>query len=246
LAFSDKARAFGLPTPKGVLFLGIQGCGKSLCAKAVANFWELPLLRLDMGKLFGSFVGTSEQNVRRAISIAESVSPVVLWIDEIDKGFSGLQSSAFSDSGTTARVFGTLITWFQEKTVPVFIIATANNVEVLPPELMRKGRFDEIFFVDLPNIKERKEIFFIHLKKRKRDPKRFDLDLLAKESEGFSGSEIEQVIISGLYDAYVKGKDVDTEILRKAVSETYPLSKTMHEEIDYRRKWAKGRSRMAS
>ena len=246
LAFSDKARAFGLPTPKGVLFLGIQGCGKSLCAKAVANFWEIPLLRLDMGRLFGSFVGTSEHNVRRAISVAESVSPVILWIDEIDKGFSGLQSSAFSDSGTTARVFGTLITWLQEKTVPVFVIATANNVEVLPPELMRKGRFDEIFFVDLPTVGERKEIFFIHLKKRKRDPKRFDLDLLAKESEGFSGSEIEQVVISGLYDAYVEGKDIDTQILRKAISETYPLSKTMHEEIDYRRKWAKGRARMAT
>jgi ATP-dependent 26S proteasome regulatory subunit len=246
LAFSDKARAFGLPTPKGVLFLGIQGCGKSLCAKAVANFWEVPLLRLDMGKLFGSFVGTSEHNVRRAISIAESVSPVILWIDEIDKGFSGLQSSAFSDSGTTARVFGTLITWLQEKTVPVFVIATANNVEVLPPELMRKGRFDEIFFVDLPNIIERKEIFFIHVKKRKRDPRRFDLEVLAKETEGFSGSEIEQVVISGLYDAYVQGKDVDTEILRKAIAETYPLSKTIREEIEYRRTWAKGRARMAS
>ena len=151
LAFSDKARSFGLPPPKGVLVLGVQGCGKSLVAKAIPNLWKLPLLRLDMGRLFGSFVGTSEQNVRRAIQLAESVQPVVLWVDEIDKGFSGIQSSSFSDSGTTARVFGTLLTWLQEKTSTVFVIATANQVEVLPPELLRKGRFDEVFFVDLPN-----------------------------------------------------------------------------------------------
>jgi SpoVK/Ycf46/Vps4 family AAA+-type ATPase len=246
LAFSDRARAFGLPSPKGVLFLGVQGCGKSLCAKAVASFWEVPLLRLDMGRLFSSFVGSSEQNVRRAISIAESVSPVILWVDEIDKGFAGLQSSTFSDSGTTARVFGTLITWLQEKKKSVFVIATANDVEVLPPELLRKGRFDEIFFVDLPGEEERKEIFFIHIKKRGRDPRQFDLNLLAKESEGFSGAEIEQVVIAALYDAYEKGAELSTEFLRQAIKETFPLSATMREEIEARRHWAKGRARGSS
>jgi SpoVK/Ycf46/Vps4 family AAA+-type ATPase len=246
LAFSDRARAFGLPTPKGVLFLGVQGCGKSLCAKAVANFWEVPLLRLDMGRLFSSFVGSSEQNVRRAISIAESVSPVILWIDEIDKGFAGLQSSTFSDSGTTARVFGTLITWLQEKKKSVFVIATANDVEVLPPELLRKGRFDEIFFVDLPSEEERKEIFFIHIKKRGRDPRNFDLGLLAKESEGFSGAEIEQAVIAGLYDAYEKGAELSTDFLQRAIKDTYPLSATMREEIEGRRRWSKGRARSST
>jgi len=190
LAFSREARQFGLPVPKGVLFLGVQGCGKSLCAKAVSTLWRLPLLRLDMGRVFSSYVGTSEENVRRAIRIGESVAPAVLWIDEIDKGLSGAQSSSFSDSGTMARVFGTILTWLQEKQAPVFVIATANNVEILPPELLRKGRFDEIFFVDLPNEAERTEIFAIHLAKRKRPPKAFDLDQLSRASQGFSGAEI--------------------------------------------------------
>jgi SpoVK/Ycf46/Vps4 family AAA+-type ATPase len=243
LAFSDRARNFGLPSPKGVLFLGVQGCGKSLCAKAVSNFWEVPLLRLDMGRLFSSFVGSSEQNVRRAITIAESVSPVILWIDEIDKGFAGLQSSTFSDSGTTARVFGTLITWLQEKKKPVFVIATANDVEVLPPELLRKGRFDEIFFVDLPNEDERKEIFFIHIKKRNRDPRDFDLAALAAQSNGFSGAEIEQAVIAALYDAYEKDQELSTDFILKAIKDTFPLSATMREEIESRRQWAKGRAR---
>jgi len=246
LAFSPQARSFGLPVPKGVLFVGVQGCGKSLCAKAVSNLWSLPLLRLDMGRLFSSFVGSSEQNVRRAIAIAESVSPVILWIDEIDKGFAGIQSSAFSDSGTTSRVFGTLVTWMQEKEASVFVIATANNVETLPPELLRKGRFDEIFFVDLPNTAERKEIFSIHLKMRKREPAQFDLERLAAASEGFSGSEIEQAIIAALYDAYEKKGDIATESILEAIKDTYPLSVTMREAIDSRRQWSIGRARPAS
>ena len=228
LAFSGEARKFGLPVPKGVLFVGVQGCGKSLCAKAVSNLWSLPLLRLDIGRLFSSFVGSSEQNVRRAISVAESVSPVILWIDEIEKGFAGLGSSSFSDSGTTSRVFGTIITWMQEKEASVFVIATANEVESLPPELLRKGRLDEIFFVDLPNPEERKEIFAIHLRSRRRDISRFDLDQLAKHSEGFSGSEIEQSIISALYDAFEKKTDISTENIIAALKNTYPLSVRPH------------------
>ena len=246
LAFSREAREFGLPVPKGVLFLGVQGCGKSLCAKAVSSLWQLPLLRLDMGRIFSSYVGTSEENVRRAIRVGESVSPAILWIDEIDKGFSGAQSSAFSDSGTTARVFGTILTWLQEKQAPVFVIATANNVEILPPELLRKGRFDEIFFVDLPAEAERREIFSIHLAKRNRPPQRFDLAQLAGASKGFSGSEIEQCVVSAMYDAFEQKNDVDTEAILKAIGETYPISVTMREQIERRRQWARGRTRPAS
>ena len=245
-AFHPKARRFGLPIPKGVIFLGVQGCGKSLCAKAVSRSWQMALLRLDMGELFGSLVGQSEENVRRAITIAESIAPVILWIDEIDKGFSGLASSGFSDAGTTARVFGTLLTWFQEKESPVFVIATANNPEVLPPELLRQGRFDEVFFVDLPTAEERQEIFRIHLKLRRRRPERFDLEALARAAEGFSGAEIEQAVISSLYDAFDHGHDVDEPTLLNALASTRPLSVLMVEEITKRRQWAKGRTRPAS
>lgn len=245
-AFHPAARRFGLPVPKGVLLLGVQGCGKSLAAKAVSQFWRMPLLRLDMGQLFGSLVGASEENVRRAISLAESISPAILWIDEIDKGFSGLQSSGASDSGTTSRVFGTLITWLQEKQQPVFVIATANNVEQLPPELLRQGRFDEIFFIDLPQAEERADIFRIHLAKRRRDVRRFDLKQLMDASEGFSGAEIEQSVISALYDAFDLNHDIDQQMLLDAISKTSPLSRIMSEEIERRRRWAKGRTRPAS
>jgi SpoVK/Ycf46/Vps4 family AAA+-type ATPase len=246
LAFSREAREFGLPVPKGVLVLGVQGCGKSLCAKAVSSLWQLPLLRLDMGRIFSSYVGSSEENVRRAIRLAESVSPTILWIDEIDKGFSGTQSSSFSDSGTTARVFGTILTWLQDKQAPVFVIATANNVEILPPELLRKGRFDEIFFVDLPTESERAEIFAIHLAKRNRPPAKFDLVQLARASNGFSGAEIEQAVVSALFDAFEKHRDIETDMIILAVGETYPISVTMKEEIEHRRKWATGRTRPAT
>ncbi len=246
LAFGEDARNFGLDVPKGVLILGIQGCGKSLCAKAVPRLWNIPLLRLDMGRLFGSLVGSSEQNVRRALRLAESVEPVVLWIDEIDKGFSGLDSSSASDSGTTARVFGTILTWLQEKTSSVFVIATANNVEVLPPELLRKGRFDEIFFVDLPNAIERESIFNIHLKRRKRNPEKFNIKELATISGGYSGAEIEQAIVSALFDAFAEKRDITTEHVAKAIKETVPLSKMMGREINERREWAKGRTRQAT
>jgi len=199
-AFGDEARDFGLPAPKGVLLLGIQGCGKSLCAKAVSSLWRLPLLRLDVGKVFSDLVGSSERNIREAIPVAESVAPALLWVDEIEKAFAGTQSSSFSDAGTTSRVFGTFLTWLQEKTAPVFVIATANNIQQLPPELLRKGRLDEIFFVDLPTKEERAEIFAIHLRKHDRDPAAFDLGKLAAAAEGFSGAEIEEAVISALFD----------------------------------------------
>jgi SpoVK/Ycf46/Vps4 family AAA+-type ATPase len=245
-AFHPMARRFGLPMPKGVLFLGVQGCGKSLCAKAVSRFWQMPLLRLDMGQLFGSLVGASEENVRRAIRIAESIAPVILWIDEIDKGFAGLSSSSFSDAGTTSRVFGTLLTWLQEKKAPVFVIATANNVEILPPELLRQGRFDEIFFVDLPTPDERREILRIHITSRRRNPAKYDLDALAAACDGFSGAEIEQVVVSALYDAFDEEHDITQENLLHAIGATRPLAVLMKEEIQKRRTWAQSRTRPAS
>ncbi|MFH0795839.1 MAG: AAA family ATPase [Candidatus Omnitrophota bacterium] len=246
LAFSKEAQNFGLPEPKGILLLGVQGCGKSLCAKAVSSLWKMPLLRLDMGKIFSSLVGSSEENTRKAISIAESIAPDILWIDEIEKAFAGTQSSTFSDAGTTARVFGGFISWLQEKKTPVFVIATANNIEQLPPELMRKGRFDEIFFVDLPRPEERKEIFSIHLKKRKRNPEKFDLEKIARVSVGFSGAEIEQVVISALFDAFQAGKDITTDFLLNSIKQTVPLSVTMKENLDNLRNWAATRCRPAS
>jgi len=246
LAFSEKARDFGLPQPKGILLLGIQGCGKSLLCKAVASLWKLPLLRLDVGKIFSGIVGSSEENVRKAITIAESVAPCILWIDELEKGFAGTQSSPFSDAGTTSRVFATFVTWLQEKTAPVFVVATANDISQLPPELMRKGRFDEIFFVDLPSESERKDIFAIHLARRKRDPGKYDLDLLASKTAGFSGAEIEAAVVSGLYDAFGEGRELRLDDIVESVEQSVPLSTTMKERIDELRAWAAHRTRMAS
>jgi AAA+ superfamily predicted ATPase len=245
-AFGEAARRFGLPEPKGLLLLGVQGCGKSLTAKAIAATWGLPLLRLDLGRIFSGLVGSSEENLRRAIRVAESVAPVVLWVDEIEKGLSGSQSSGFSDGGVSARVFGTLLTWLQEKTAPAFVVATANRIEQLPPELLRKGRFDEIFFIDLPALPERREIFAIHLAKRGRDPARFDLESLARRAEGFSGAEIEQAVVSGLYDAFAEGGQLEQRHVERAVSESLPLSTTMREEIGRVREWARARTRPAS
>jgi AAA+ superfamily predicted ATPase len=246
LAFTEKAQRFGLPSPRGILLLGVQGCGKSLTAKAVAHLWRLPLLRLDVGRIFAGLVGSSEQNMRRAIQMAETVSPCVLWLDEIEKGLAGIESSGYADAGVTARVFATLNTWMQEKTKPVFVVATANDISQLPPELLRKGRFDDIFFVDLPVASERREIFGIHLGKRKRDPKDFDLDRLAADSGGFSGAEIEQAVVSGLYLAFEEEREVTTGDVSAALKQTVPLSVTMREEIALVRRWAKGRARPAS
>ncbi len=245
-AFGESARAFGLPEPRGILLVGVQGCGKSLVAKAVANAWRLPLLRLDVGRLFSSLVGSSEENLRHAIRMAESIAPVVLWVDEIEKGFSGVGSSHVSDAGTAARVFGSFITWLQEKQSPVFVIATANRVELLPPELVRKGRFDEIFFVDLPDVRERVEIWRIHLRKRHRDPEDFDLHTLAMASEGLSGAEIEQALIAGLYEAFDQNRPLQMDDLLNVLQETVPLSTMMEEEIRALRSWARHRARPAS
>jgi SpoVK/Ycf46/Vps4 family AAA+-type ATPase len=246
VAFTDEARAFGLPAPKGILLLGVQGCGKSLCAKAVSSLWQMPLLRFDMGRMFGSFVGSSEENVRRAISVAESVAPAILWVDEIDKAFAGSQSSGGSDGGTAARVFGTFLTWLSEKSAPVFVVATANDISQLPPELLRKGRFDEIFFVDLPIVEERGEVFRIHLARRGRDPEQFDLPALAEGSKDFSGAEIEEAIISALYDAFYHQTELTTAHVLSALGETVPLARTMDEHISRLRGWADGRARNAS
>jgi SpoVK/Ycf46/Vps4 family AAA+-type ATPase len=245
-AFTERAAAFGLPPPRGVLLLGVQGCGKSLCAKAVSSLWKLPLLRFDVGRMFGSLVGSSEENVRRAIHTAESVAPAILWVDEIDKAFAGSAGSGGSDGGTAARVFGTFLTWLSDKTAPVFVIATANDISQLPPELLRKGRLDEIFFVDLPTEAERRAIFAIHLEKRSRVPNGFNLDLLAKHSDGFSGAEIEQAIVSGLFDAFSEDGELDTPTLLTSLAETVPLSKTMSEDLNRLRTWAQGRARPAS
>jgi hypothetical protein len=246
VAFTDQARDFGLPAPKGILLIGVQGCGKSLCAKAVASLWQLPLLRFDMGRMFGSYVGSSEENVRKAIAVAESVAPTILWIDEIDKAFAGTRGSGSSDGGTTARVFGTLLTWLSEKTSPVFVVATANDISHLPPELLRKGRLDEIFFVDLPGEPEREDILKIHLTKRGRDPEAFDTAALAAACEEFSGAEIEEAIVSGLYDAFSEGVDLGTEHVHGALRQTIPLARTMAEQMRALREWTDGRARPAS
>lgn len=246
VAFTEKARDFGLPSPRGVLLLGVQGCGKSLSAKAIGSLWRLPLLRLDVGRIFAGIVGSSEENMRKAIRVAESVAPCILWLDELEKGFSGTQSSGMSDGGTTSRVFGTFLTWMQDKKAPAFVVATSNDVTSLPPELLRKGRFDEIFFIDLPSTEERAQIFKIHLQKRKRNPDEFDLHRLAAATPGFSGAEIEACVVEGLYDAFDEEKALTTEALVAAAHHTVPLSMTMRERIEDLREWANTRARIAS
>ncbi len=245
-AFTEKARGFGLPEPKGVLLLGVQGCGKSLAAKATAAEWKLPLLRLDVGRIFDSFIGSSEENIRKAIRTAESLAPALLWLDEIEKGFSGSVGAGMVDAGTTSRVFATFLTWLQEKTAPVFVFATANEIWYLPAEFFRKGRFDEVFFVDLPQKAERREIFSIHLSKRGRNPADFDIEVLADASKGMSGAEIEQAIIAAMYEVFPLERDITTEDIRKSMKDTVPLSVTMKESIDETRRWAQHRARMAS
>jgi ATP-dependent 26S proteasome regulatory subunit len=245
-AFGAGARDFGLDAPKGVLLLGVQGCGKSLLAKAVAATWQFPLLRFDLGKVFGGIVGQSEGNIRSALQVAQALAPCVLWIDEIEKGLAGMGSSDQTDGGTTARVVGTLLTWMQEKRDPVFVVATANRIEMLPPELLRKGRFDEIFFVDLPTRAVREEILTIHLKKKRRDPKEFNLGDLVTRSVGFSGAELEEAVREGLYDAFAEGRELSTEHIARAIDKTFPLSRTMRDQIEDLRKWAKVRARLAT
>jgi SpoVK/Ycf46/Vps4 family AAA+-type ATPase len=246
-AFTERAREYGLPQPKGMLILGVPGCGKSLIAKTTSRLWGLPLLRLDMGRVYdGSMVGRSEANLRNALKTAESISPAILFIDEIDKAFAGSTGSADSDGGTSSRIFGSFLTWMQEKSSPVFVMATANRVERLPGEFLRKGRFDEIFFVDLPNSEERKEIFKIHLQKRRSDIGRFDLDQLVNVCDGFSGAEIEQALVAAMYEAFAQDREFTQLDIIAAIKATLPLSKTMSEQVTALRDWARQRARPAA
>jgi SpoVK/Ycf46/Vps4 family AAA+-type ATPase len=243
-AFTEEARRYGIPNPKGMLLVGIQGTGKSLSAKTIAHEWRLPLLRLDSGRLFGGIVGESESRVRQMIQLTEAMAPCVLWIDEIDKAFGNITSGIDGDSGTSRRVFGSLITWMQEKTSPVFIVATANNVQILPAELLRKGRFDEIFFLNLPTESERQEIFKVHLQKlRPSRLREFNLEILAQQSNNFSGAEIEQVIIDAMHNAFstrVNGqrRDFSTEDIVQAIAQTVPLANIAHHQIEALKQWA--------
>ncbi|HEY9767817.1 MAG TPA: AAA family ATPase [Coleofasciculaceae cyanobacterium] len=246
-AFTERAREYGLPQPKGMLILGVPGCGKSLIAKTTSRLWSLPLLRLDMGRVYdGSTVGRSEANLRSALKTAESISPVILFIDELDKAFAGGGGSGDSDGGTSGRIFGSFLTWMQEKKSPVFVMATANRVERLPGEFLRKGRFDEIFFVDLPSSAERTDIFKIHLGKRRSEINRFDLEQLTKVSDGFSGAEIEQAIIAAMYDAFAQDREFTQLDIIAAIKATLPLSRTMTEQVTALRDWAGQRARPAS
>lgn len=243
-AFSSEARSYGLPSPKGIALIGIPGTGKSLTAKMISRLWHLPLIRLDVGALFGSLVGESEERVRRALSIVEIISPCILWIDELEKALShgGL------DSGTSTRVFGSILTWMQEKTAPVFVVATANDVTSLPPELLRRGRFDEIFFLDLPTEQERRKIFEVHILKRARLPEMYDLDRLAKASRGFVGSEIEQAVIDAMYIGFNdREREFTTEDILQALKHQVPLSVSQREQIEKLRSWLReGRAQSAS
>ncbi len=252
-SFLDEARDYGLPSPKGVLVTGVPGCGKSLTAKAMASAWSLPLVRLDIGRIFGGLVGQSEQNMRTAIRTAEAVAPCVLWIDEIEKGFAS-GASGQGDSGTSARVFGSFLTWLQEKTAPVFVMATANNISLLPPEFLRKGRFDEIFFIDLPTDVERRAIFALHLNSRLRaGPALGDLavdegltERLATTAANFSGAEIEQAVIAACFDAFDGRRPLSEDDVLTAVAHTVPLAVTQSEQIASLRAWAQVRAVPAS
>ena len=233
---SDKD--LGLDIPKGILLMGVQGSGKSLAAKAVAGMWEIPLLRLDFGALYNKWHGESEKNLREALRLSQSMSPCVLWLDEIEKGL----STSDSDGGTSKRMLGTLLTFMQENDSPVFFVATANDISALPPELIRKGRFDELFFVDLPEAMARQEIFRIHLEKRKQSGVNFDLVLLSEKTEGFSGAEIEQAVVASLYAAHYQESVLTTEMILQEISQTKPLSVVMAEKVSALRAWANERA----
>ena len=245
-AFSEKARQYGLPYPRGLLLAGIQGTGKSLTAKAIAHHWHLPLLRLDVGRLFAGLIGESESRTRQMIQIAEALAPCVLWIDEIDKAFAGTDGRG--DAGTSSRVFGTFITWMAEKTSPVFVVATANNIQALPSELLRKGRFDEIFFVGLPAQEERQSIYEVHLGRlRAHNLQGYDLGRLAYETPNFSGAEIEQAIIEAMHIGFSQDRDFTTDDILEAASQIVPLARTAQEQVEALQSWAaSGKARLAS
>ena len=244
-AFGERARQYRLPTPKGVLLLGVPGTGKSLTAKAAANVLGRPLIRLDMGALMGSLVGESEANLRTAIHVAEAIAPCIVWVDELDKGLAGSKSSGAADGGTSARVFGSFISWMQERTAQVFLIATANDVTQLPPELLRKGRWSEVFWTDLPNQAERTAIWRIKVAQCGRDPKQYDVKALAGASDGYTGAEIEGIVADGLYRAFAENREPTTDDMQQALRETVPLSK-LSDQVDALRRWAVGRARPAT
>jgi len=245
-AFTPRAVRYGLPAPKGLLIVGIPGCGKSLTAKATASVFGVPLLRLDAGRIFASLVGQSESNFRSVVQTAEAIAPCVLWIDEMEKGFAGSKSSGSADGGTSARVFGSFLSWLQEKKSPVFVVATANDVSQLPPEMLRKDRWDELFFVDLPNADERETIWQIQIEKFGRHEVDFDMRQLAKTTEGFTGSEIEQMFVEALYRAFDLGEEPNDLTIGLALTEFVPLSKLMAEHLNSLRAWSKGRARPAT
>ncbi len=242
-SFSDEARRYGLPAPKGVALIGIPGTGKSLTAKMIAGLWHQPLLRLDVGSLFGSLVGESEERVRKALALAEKIAPCVMWIDELEKSL----STSGNDGGTSQRVFGTILTWMQDKQAPVFVVATANDVAALPPELLRRGRFDEVFFLDLPTAEERREILKVHVGKRRRDPAQYDLDHLAAVSEGYVGAELEQAVIDAMYVAFNEDREVATHDVAASIANLVPLSRSQQEQVEQLRSWlTDGRAQSAS
>ncbi len=245
-AFGASAKAYGLPAPKGLLIVGIPGTGKSLTAKATAGAFGLPLLRLDMGCVFGGIVGQSEANLRSVIQTAEAIAPCVLWIDEIEKGFSGSKSSGSTDGGTSSRVFGSFLSWMQEKEKPVFVVATANDVSKLPPEFLRKGRFDEMFFVDLPDALERAQIWDIIINRYQRKPTDFDTVVLSRACEQFTGAEIEAVFVDAMHEAYAEGREPKAKDILEAMTHTVPLAQLMDGQIAALRHWAKGRAREAA
>jgi len=246
-AWEDKAREFGLEPPRGVIILGVQGCGKSLCARAVAGEWKLPLVKFDTAAIYDKYIGETEKRIQKVFKVAESLAPCVLWIDELEKVFAGSGAdSASADAGVSSRLLASFLSWMQDRKAPVFVAATCNNVTVLPPELIRKGRFDELFFVDLPNQAEREQIFAIQLEKRKRNPAEFDLERVSVAARGFSGAEIESAVQTAMYAAFAQKQDVSTQGLLDALSGTVPLSTTRAEEIQDLRAWAKERAVWAS
>lgn len=237
---SEQAKEFNLDPPKGILVVGMQGCGKSMIAKAVAKSWNLPLLKMDPGQFYDKYVGQTERNMRDSLRLAESMAPVVLWIDEIEKAFASAAAHS-TDGGLSQRMFGTLLGWMQDRKSPIFVVATANDISALPPELLRKGRFDELFFVDLPGLDARLKILEVHLRRRNLDPKDFDIKLLASHADGFSGAEIEQVVVAALYSAFADKRKIDTQTILNEIADTNPLSVTMAERAADLRHFAKDR-----
>ena len=241
-AFTSDGQQFGLVPPKGVLITGVQGCGKSLAARAIAGEWGIDLARFDAGALYDKFVGESEKRLHAVLDLAQKLAPIVLWIDEIEKAFASAGTSGDADAGLSQRLLATLLTWMQDREGGVFLVATSNNINALPPEMLRKGRFDEIFFVDLPNPVERTALFLLHLKKRQRDPAKFDLPALVAATDRFSGAEIEAVVLSGLYTAFDRKQDLSTAILLEEIKGTEPLSVTRAEDVQAIREWAQSRT----